>query len=455
MSAHQSIETSATDSAQPQPPMSSAALAIEPPREAISAKPRRTFRQWLGMDRPAPRRILKPRELFDCAPCGLLVTDGAGVILEVNRTLCQWVGREPKSIVGLTRLQEWLELRASSEAVLRHADPNLSRALLDVKFDLRCDGRPSFPVIVHAVLRPDPSGVFYQVSLTAAEERNEYERLLLQEHRRVELLVERQRAMRQSMEDAIAEAAQANQQAEERRLLLEQARSLAEDRRVTMEQIHSLVAKELGDPVSALVGGVSVFRRGKQSPMMTSVLNSMAMAAERIRHIAYHLHDYTAIGGGAGLELQREMLNAHELTATVVQALRANMGGVRIEHIASGNGQHSVDANRIAQVVAVLVANAATHGEQGGLITVKSNGLADEGFELSVHNMGKPLPADALSSIFEPTYCDAGAPHKPRTTMRGLYLVREIARGHGGRVSVTSTLAEGTTFTVVVPAPQS
>ncbi|MBU2408999.1 MAG: hypothetical protein KKC79_10185, partial [Gammaproteobacteria bacterium] len=201
MSAHQSIETSATDSAQPQPPMSSAALAIEPPREAISAKPRRTFRQWLGMDRPAPRRILKPRELFDCAPCGLLVTDGAGVILEVNRTLCQWVGREPKSIVGLTRLQEWLELRASSEAVLRHADPNLSRALLDVKFDLRCDGRPSFPVIVHAVLRPDPSGVFYQVSLTAAEERNEYERLLLQEHRRVELLVERQRAMRQSIED--------------------------------------------------------------------------------------------------------------------------------------------------------------------------------------------------------------------------------------------------------------
>jgi signal transduction histidine kinase len=33
----------------------------------------------------------------------------------------------------------------------------------------------------------------------------------------------------------------------------------------------------------------------------------------------------------------------------------------------------------------------------------------------------------------------------------GLYIVREIIRAHGGRIDVTSTEAEGTTFRVELP----
>jgi signal transduction histidine kinase len=69
-----------------------------------------------------------------------------------------------------------------------------------------------------------------------------------------------------------------------------------------------------------------------------------------------------------------------------------------------------------------------------------------------VRNQGAPIPANKLASIFEPLQrATADVDKMGRSVGLGLYIVRSIVDAHGGSVSVTSSEAEGTVFTVRLP----
>jgi signal transduction histidine kinase len=65
------------------------------------------------------------------------------------------------------------------------------------------------------------------------------------------------------------------------------------------------------------------------------------------------------------------------------------------------------------------------------------------------------IPEGALSTIFRPLVqlpLDDDAENRPRTSMGlGLFVAREIVSAHGGTISVASSEAAGTTFTVRLP----
>ena len=109
------------------------------------------------------------------------------------------------------------------------------------------------------------------------------------------------------------------------------------------------------------------------------------------------------------------------------------------------------DRERLAQVVTNLIGNAIQHGRLDGSIDVR---LRDEGDAvcLLVHNDGSPIPADLLPSIFDPFRRGRRrATQKAEGLGLGLFIVREMVRAHSGEISVQSTEAEGTTFTVKLP----
>jgi signal transduction histidine kinase len=70
-----------------------------------------------------------------------------------------------------------------------------------------------------------------------------------------------------------------------------------------------------------------------------------------------------------------------------------------------------------------------------------------------VTNQGSPIPADMLESIFEPlVYNHRQSSSEPSKGLGlGLFIVREIAKAHGGTVHVSSSASEGTTFSVRLP----
>ena len=79
---------------------------------------------------------------------------------------------------------------------------------------------------------------------------------------------------------------------------------------------------------------------------------------------------------------------------------------------------------------------------------------ADRQILIRVHNEGAAIPPDELANLFEPMKESArGGVGDQRHLGLGLYIVDQIAKAHGGEIEVQSSTADGTTFTMRLPAP--
>lgn len=87
------------------------------------------------------------------------------------------------------------------------------------------------------------------------------------------------------------------------------------------------------------------------------------------------------------------------------------------------------------------------YGDLQHPITVTSQ-LGDGGCTVSVHNHGAVIPEALLAGLFEPMTRGTDQGSDVRSVGLGLYIVRELARVHGGDVAVRSTVQDGTLFSV-------
>ncbi|WP_293031158.1 CHASE2 domain-containing protein [Pandoraea sp.] len=81
---------------------------------------------------------------------------------------------------------------------------------------------------------------------------------------------------------------------------------------------------------------------------------------------------------------------------------------------------------------------------------------APDGWCLSIHDQGWGIPADALPRLFE-KFARFVAPgeNDPGGTGLGLAFVKTVVDKHGGRLSVSSTVGQGSSFVVDLPASAS
>jgi anti-sigma regulatory factor (Ser/Thr protein kinase) len=112
---------------------------------------------------------------WDDAPGGLLTLAGDGTVVDVNRTLLDWIGRDASGVVGRVRLDELLSVggRIFWETHLRpllHVERRLDEVLLELRTPT---GR--IPVLLTAVVDGDST----RVMMSSAVERTRFERELL------------------------------------------------------------------------------------------------------------------------------------------------------------------------------------------------------------------------------------------------------------------------------------
>lgn len=110
----------------------------------------------------------------------------------------------------------------------------------------------------------------------------------------------------------------------------------------------------------------------------------------------------------------------------------------------------SGDEALITRALGNLVMNAILYGDPSGTITVIFEQVGDE-IALRVNNTGHPIPSEERDKIFERLYRGEFARNTSGTGL-GLTIVTQIASLHGGRVHLTSTASEGTTFSILLPA---
>ncbi|MFL5306127.1 MAG: ATP-binding protein [Polyangia bacterium] len=362
-------------------------------------------------------------EILDTAACGLLRTTPDGTFLRANRLFCQWLGYSADELIGKRRFQDLLTIggRVFHQT---HWAPLLQMqgSISEVKLEMVGRGGAAIPVVVNALVRTDGGAVVHEIAAYIARDRDKYERELLHSRKRLEVLV--------------AEATRLQAEAKERAMFA--------------EQMMGIVSHDLRNPLSTIQTGAALLARGDLSAGQQRVLARIASATDRATRLIGDLLDFTQARLGSGLMVVPQSIDLHAVVAEAVEDLRLAYQGRTIAHERVGAGGCLADANRLAQLVGNLVSNAMTYGTPEAPVRVVS-AVEESAVAISVHNQGPPIPAEVLPQIFQPMSRGSEAGRASRSVGLGLYIVSEIARAHGGQTSVTSTPAEGTTFTTVLP----
>jgi sigma-B regulation protein RsbU (phosphoserine phosphatase) len=339
------------------------------------------------------------------------VAGSDGMVLNANATLCRWLGYGPQELEGRVRFPDLLTVggRIFHQT---HLAPllRMQGSVAEVKLELRHKAGHVVPMMLNAVEKRLGDDLVLHAALFVTEERHKYER---------ELLLQRKRA------EEMAQFA---------------------------EQMMGIVSHDLRNPLNVIVMSTFVLERADLSPTQRTVLSRIDQSARHAQRLINDLLDFTQAQLGKGLSLHPGTIALHDVVGEAVAALRVAYAQRQIDHLREGEGRCRADADRVSQAIGNLVSNAVAYGAPGQPITVRSSVTAG-GCEISVRNAGTPIPQETQAKLFEPMV--RGDHRTQRGVGLGLYIVREIARGHGGTVAVSSTQQGGTTFTLHLPAEQA
>lgn len=108
------------------------------------------------------------------------------------------------------------------------------------------------------------------------------------------------------------------------------------------------------------------------------------------------------------------------------------------------------DTLHLQRALSNLLSNALRHTPAGGWVELSAQ-QHNDCVLLSVSDNGEGISAEHLSHIFDRFYRVDDARSHAENTGLGLALVKTIAELHGGKIEVTSTLHQGSCFTLQLP----
>lgn len=369
-------------------------------------------------------------DLYENAPCGYLSLGADGRICKVNATLAVWTGHPADILVG-RRMADLLSFatRIFYEASIAPLLP-LQGFFEEASLELVTRDGGRLPVFANAVERRDVGGqhLFTRVTVVRASERRRYERQIVEAREAAEA------ARRQS--EAL-EAATAR--------LLQAERETADLR----EQFIAVLGHDLRNPLASIGGGVDLLAKGVLTERGIRVLGLMRGSVLRMSALIDNVLDFARGRLGGGLSLSRRPdVSLAPLLDQVVAELRVGVPDREILCDVDIAVPVDCDPTRIEQLVSNLIGNAITHGSREEPVRVHA-GLSAGALELWVANGGRPIPTEARERLFQPFFRGEVRASQQGLGL-GLHIASEIARAHGGTLTVASDEAE-TRFTFRMP----
>jgi signal transduction histidine kinase len=144
-----------------------------------------------------------------------------------------------------------------------------------------------------------------------------------------------------------------------------------------------------------------------------------------------------------------------EQVASNTKTLVEKNGNKLILEVPEGENQLQADLTKVRQILYNLVSNAAKFTSNGTVTIAAGWRDKDEGrfVRLSVTDTGIGIPPGKLDKVFEEfSQADKSTTRDYGGTGLGLALVKRFGELMGGRASVESTVGEGSTFTLEIPA---
>lgn len=220
--------------------------------------------------------------------------------------------------------------------------------------------------------------------------------------------------------------------------------------RLERERIVAVLGHDLRTPLNAVKMAGSLIARGQMPDQHPIFAAKIVSAADRMNRMISDLLDFASARSGS-LKIDRTKVDLGAVCQQVVDELRlANRDRVIAFDADGSPALGEWDAERIAQVIANLGANAIKYSPVESTVHIRLRGL-DDCVDIAVHNAGEPIPEEEQREIFAPFRRGSAQTQGESGLGLGLFIAQEMVRAHGGHIEVQSDAQHGTTFKVCLP----
>ncbi len=218
-----------------------------------------------------------------------------------------------------------------------------------------------------------------------------------------------------------------------------------------------IVAHDLRSPLTSIQGFASMLEsdmvgnlNDRQKHFVSKILSGIAQLTALVDNI----QDAGRYDPESGFyELSRLHCDLTEIVRRVVENHLLPADKTLSVKIKNGDDVPIInaDANMLERAIINLVDNAIKYTPSGGEVEVGANRVNDA-VHITVRDTGPGIAQEDQERIFERHVRLARQEHKRvKGSGLGLFIVRSVARRHGGEAWVSSTLGSGSTFTLCLP----
>jgi signal transduction histidine kinase len=261
----------------------------------------------------------------------------------------------------------------------------------------------------------------------------------------------------------VTEQIHARHQVDAARAAAERAQEEAEKANKAKGEFLAIMSHELRTPLNAIGGYAELIDIGIHGPVTDAQRGALARIQQSQRHLLGLINgvlNYSRVEAGAlTYELTRipvveAVAEAESLVAPQLRAKGLQYGW----HGCAEDLTVTADREKLQQILLNLLSNAikftdARNGDPGR-IEISCDAL---GAMVAIHvrDTGEGIPPDKLRAVFEPfVQIDQRLTRRKQGVGLGLTISRDLARGMGGDLTAESTVGEGSTFTLTLPAGQ-
>ncbi len=225
------------------------------------------------------------------------------------------------------------------------------------------------------------------------------------------------------------------------------------DRLAALGEMAAGLAHEIRNPLGAIKGAAQFLSPQNLPPETSEFLGVIVEEVNRLNTVVSQFLDYSR-----PLKQNFAPTDLDDVVNRTVKLLSNDIPAhitVKLE-LAEKLPKVQADAEQLKQVLINLVQNAVQAMPSGGVLALSTRAPDEvpawrfsgaEGVELRVRDTGGGIPDDARQHIFVPFYTT-----KEKGTGLGLAICQRIVKSHGGAISVTSKVGEGTEFVIRLPA---